>query len=34
MKDNISSNFLKQQSYYANCVKNNIKPEVNKDFIK
>ena len=34
MKDNISSNFLKQQNYYANCVKNNIKPEANKDFIK
>ena len=34
MKDNISSNFLKQQNYYANCVKNNINPEANKDFIK
>ena len=31
MKENISTNFLKQQNYYANCVKKNIKPETIKD---
>ena len=28
MEDNISTNLLKEQSYYALCVKRNIKPNV------
>ena len=28
MEDNISTNLLKEQNYYASCVKNNIEPSI------